>query len=293
MHHTNNESTFHSSSRVWFITGSSTGFGRALAEAVIARGERVVATARRPEQVKDLAMRAPERVLTVSLDVTDEDQVRGAVSRAMKQFGQIDVLVNNAGYGLFGAVEEASAKEVRRQFETNVFGLLNVTRAVLPVMRAQHRGHILMMSSVGGIVSAWGSGIYNGSKFAVEGISEALAQQAAPLGIHVTLIEPGVFHTDFASRSLQWAQREIEDYAQTRELVRQFMEQIGDQPFGEPALAAAAMIQIVEAPEPPLRLALGADALQMIRGKLASMTQELERWEHLSLTTTPPGNVPS
>ena len=288
MHQTNDKSTVPSSSRVWFITGSSTGFGRALAEAVIERGERVVATARHTEQVKDLVQRAPDRVLTVPLDVTDEDQARGAVSRAMKHFGQIDVLVNNAGYGLFGAIEEASAKEVRRQFETNVFGLLNVTRAVLPVMRAQHRGHILMLSSVGGVVSAWGSGIYNGSKFAVEGISEALAQQVGPLGIHVTLVEPGVFRTDFASRSLQWAQCEIEDYAQTRGLVRQFMEQINDQPIGEPALAAAAMIKIVEAPEPPLRLALGADALQMIRGKLASMAQELDAWEATTVATAFP-----
>lgn len=275
-----------SPSRVWFLTGSTSGFGRALAEAVLAHGDRLVATARHPERLQDLTHRYPDHLLTVPLDITSEEQSQAAVAQAMNAFGQIDVLVNNAGYGLFGAVEEADVTEVRQQFETNVFGPLNVTRAVLPVLRAQRRGHILMLSSLSGIVGTMGVGMYNASKFALEGLSEALAQEVAPLGIHLTLIEPGGFRTDFAGRSLKGVQRTLEDYAQTSGRIREWTTQrVNGKQQGDPVLAAQAMIKVVEAPEPPRRLVLGADALEMIRKKLASMEQEMRVWEATSLAT--------
>ncbi|HEY4387338.1 MAG TPA: oxidoreductase [Ktedonobacteraceae bacterium] len=275
-----------SSNRVWFVTGSSTGFGRILAEAVLARGDRLVATARHPEKLQDLAHRYPDRLLTLQLDVTNEEQSQEAVARTIERFGKIDVLVNNAGYGLIGAIEEASDAEVRRQFETNVFGLLNVTRAVIPVMRGQHRGHILMLSSVGGFTGSIGAGIYNASKFAVEGLSEALVQEVEPLGIRVTLIEPGYFRTDFAGRSLMRARREIADYTHTSGTTRERMMQINGQQMGDPERAVHAMIKIVETAHPPFRLVLGADALARIRSKLASVAQELDAWEDTTLATS-------
>ncbi|QBD80119.1 SDR family NAD(P)-dependent oxidoreductase [Ktedonosporobacter rubrisoli] len=275
-----------SSSRVWFLTGSSSGLGRALAEAVLAHGDRLVATARHPEQLEDLTLLYPNRLLTAQLDIMSEEQSKAAVAQAMKTFGRIDVLVNNAGFGLFGAVEEASAAEVRQHFETNVFGPLNVTRAVLPVLRAQRQGHILMLSSLSGIVSTMGMGMYNASKFAIEGFSGALAQEIAPLGIHLTLIEPGMLRTDFTGRSLKMAQHTIGDYAQTSGMVIEWNKQhVNGKQQGDPARAAQAMIKVVESPEPPLRLVLGADALEMIRKNLASMEQEMKVWEATSLST--------
>ena len=200
--------------RVWFITGCSTGFGRELAKAVLARGERVVATARNVEQVQDFEQSGPELARALPLDVTDLGQVSEAVDHALDAFGRIDVVVNNAGYGSMGAVEEVHEEEIRRQFEVNVFGVLNVTRAVLPHMREMQSGHVVNISSVGGFVGVPGFGIYNGTKFAVEGISEALAQEIEPLGIRVTIVEPGAFRTDWAGRSLA-AAPEIEDYRET------------------------------------------------------------------------------
>lgn len=250
--------TRYTSSRVWFVTGSSTGFGPVLSETVLSCGERLVATARCPEQLQHLVQQYPGQTVVLPLDMTNQEQVQEAVTQAVQTFGRIDMLVNNAGYGLIGAVEEADEAEVRKQFETNVFGTLNVTRAVLPIMRQQRSGHILMLSSVGGFVGSVGFGIYNASEFAIEGFSEALAQEVAPLGISVTIVEPGYFHTDFAGRSLAHVQQEIEDYAQTSGRVRGRMEQVNGHQPGDPARAAPAMIKAVESGTPPLRLVLGA-----------------------------------
>src|SRR5438067_1557709 len=199
---------------VWLITGTSTGLGRAIAEAVLSRGDRVVATARDVSTVSDLVERFPGQVLATRLDVTDNASVRAAVERAIGELGRIDVLVNNAGHGFLGALEEVPEKQARAVLETNVFGVMAVTRAVLPQMRAQRRGHIVQMSSVGGMVGNPGHAIYATSKFALEGMSEALAGEVAPLGIRVTIVEPGPFRTDFAGRSMRFADP-IDDYRET------------------------------------------------------------------------------
>ena len=269
----------HSSSRVWFITGCSTGFGRLLAEEVLKSGGRVVATARKVEQIADLEQKNPETAKSLPLDVNDQKQVDTAVAAAIERFGHIDVLVNNAGYGVAGAIEEVSEAEFRPMFETNVFGLLRVTRAVLPHLRERRRGHILNLSSIGGLVATQGIGYYNSTKFAVEGISEALAAELAPLGIRVTIIEPGPFRTDFLGRSGQLASARIADYDSTAANMRKyFAEQDGKQP-GDPVRAVQAMIKVVEAPNPPLRLLLGVGALQRLRAKLDSWQKEIAAWE--------------
>jgi NAD(P)-dependent dehydrogenase (short-subunit alcohol dehydrogenase family) len=268
-------------SRVWFITGASTGLGRNLAEAALAKGDRVVATARKQETVADLERLNPGHALAVRLDVTDPAQVKASVQTAIDAFGRIDVLVNNAGYGLLGTVEEVSDAQIRQQFETNLFGLLHVTRAVLPLLRAQRSGHILNVTSVGGQVSFPTFGMYHGTKYAIEGISESLAQEVAGFGIKVTIVEPGAFKTDFATRSLARAER-IGAYDTVYEaLLKAFEGGV----YGDPARAAEAMIQAVDAGEPPLRLALGADALHIIRTKLNSELEEYKRWEPVTVAT--------
>lgn len=275
--------TQESPGKVWLITGSSTGFGRSLSEAVLKRGDRVVATARKPEQLSELLDHYPATAKAIRLDVTDPQEVREAVNFTLDAFGRIDVLVNNAGYGVFGAVEEVSDEATRRQFETNVFGALNMMRAVLPTLRQQHSGHILNLSSVGGVSFA-GAGIYNGTKFALEGISEALAQEVATLGIKVTIVEPGAFRTDFG-RSVAVPDQQIEDYAATSgQMLTWFQEIDGKQP-GDPDKAAAAMIQAVESENPPLRLALGADAVGAIAEKLESVKAELDAWKQVAIDT--------
>ncbi|GHO47295.1 oxidoreductase [Ktedonospora formicarum] len=271
--------------RVWFITGCSTGFGRALAEAVLAHGDRLVATARHPERLQDLARSSPAHVQLLPLDVTDPHQGQDAAAQAAVHFGRIDVLVNNAGYGLLGAVEEATDAETRQQLGTNFFGTLHVTRAILPFLRQQRSGHILMMASVDGFIGETGAGIYNASKFAIEGMSEALAQDVAPLGIHVTLIEPGYFRTDFTGRSLKEAARQIEDYAQTSGVAREQVRHINGKQPGDPKRAAQAMIQVVETAHPPLRLVLGADALERVRHKLQQVKEEVDTWEPITVST--------
>jgi NAD(P)-dependent dehydrogenase (short-subunit alcohol dehydrogenase family) len=268
-------------SRIWFITGASTGLGRKLAEAVLAKGDRLVATARNPETVADLERQNPNRARAVRLDVTDLAQVKESVQATIDAFGRIDVLVNNAGYGLIGAVEEVSEAQIRQQFETNLFGLLNVTRAVLPLMRQQKSGHILNVTSAGGQVSFPTFGIYNGTKYAIEGISESLAQEVAAFGIKVTIIEPGGFKTDFASRSLARAEM-IPAY---RPVYESFLKAFENAVFGDPARAADGMIKAVEAENPPLRLALGTDALHVIRAKLNSELEEYKQWEPVTVAT--------
>lgn len=267
------------SNRVWFITGCSTGFGRLLAEEVLKSGGKVVATARKVEQIADLERKYAQTATALPLDVGDFVQVESAVAGAIQHFGRIDVLVNNAGYGVAGAVEEVSDTELRPMYETNVFGLLRVTRAVLPHLREQRSGHILNISSIGGVTASPGWGLYQSTKFAVEGISEALAAELAPLGIHVTLIEPGPFRTDFLGRSGVEAAKRIADYDGTAAKARQYQrDQDGKQP-GDPVRAVQAMIEVVESPNPPLRLLLGAGALQRLRAKLDNWQKEIAAWE--------------
>ncbi|MBD2410505.1 short-chain dehydrogenase/reductase [Nostoc calcicola FACHB-389] len=276
--------------RVWFITGSSKGLGRALAETVLQRGETVVLTARNPKLIEDLAASFPEHTLAVQLDVTKPEEVREAVKQAIAKFGRIDVLVNNAGYGILGAIEEVSNEEVRRQFETNFFGVLEVLRTVLPFMRQQGSGHIINISSVGGFVGYAGTGIYNGTKFAIEGISEALAQEVTPLGIKITIVEPGAFRTDFVTRSLVIADIEINDYEPVIGEMRQGARDILDQKLefqepGDPKKAALAIIQAVDSDNPPLRLVLGEDAIYAINTKLELVKAELDAWKEVSVNT--------
>jgi NAD(P)-dependent dehydrogenase (short-subunit alcohol dehydrogenase family) len=270
-------------SRVWFITGASTGFGRLLAEEVLKAGGKVVATARNLDKVADLEEQYPQTAKALALDVTDAAQVDSAVTQAFAQFGEIDVLVNNAGYGVAGAIEEVSEAEFMPMFETNVFGLLRVTRAFLPHLRKQRSGHILNLSSIAGLVPNPGIGLYSATKFAVEGISEALAAELAPLGIHVTVIEPGPFRTDFLGRSGVIAATRIADYDTTAGNMRKyFSEQAGKQP-GDPLRAVHAMIAVVESPNPPLRLLLGASALKRVRAKLDSWQKEIAEWEPVTI----------
>jgi NAD(P)-dependent dehydrogenase (short-subunit alcohol dehydrogenase family) len=271
--------------KVWLITGSSTGLGRALAQAVLERGYHLVATARQPEQLKELNDRYPDRVTTIALDVTNAQSIQQAVEAALNAYSRIDVLVNNAGYGTVGAIEEVNDDDMRRQFDTNLFGAINVTRAILPTLREQRSGHILNISSANGISAFAGVGIYSATKFALEGISEALAQEVKPLGIKVTVIEPGSSRTNFSSRALSTLSHQINDYAQTSgKIVQRLQERDGKQP-NDPAKAAAAMIQVVESDNPPLRLALGEDSVNLITQKLESMKAELEAWKDVSMNT--------
>lgn len=272
-------------SRVWLITGCSTGFGRALADAVLAKGDRLIATARKPEQLQDLVDSYSQQVRTLSLDVTNSDNIRSAVAEAQQVFGRIDVLVNNAGYGTIGAIEEVSDEAIKRQFDTNLFGTLNMMRAILPIMRQQRSGHILNLSSVGGMVSFAATGIYCSTKFAVEGLSEALSQEVAPLGIKVTIVEPGAFRTDFNGRSLAVPEQPIDDYAETTNGFLDWLQQMDGKQPGDPVKAAQAMIQAVESESPPLRLALGEDAVSAIEQKLQSVKAEVDEWRSTSLAT--------
>lgn len=275
-------------SKLWLITGASRGLGRSLAEAVLAHGHRVAATARDASSLTALLAQAPERARSYTLDVDDAVQANAIVKQVVADFGRIDVLVNNAGYGLAGAVEELDDTEVRQQFETNVFSALNLTRTVLPHMRAQKSGHILQISSMAGFAATPGMGIYNASKFALEGFSEALAQEVAGFGVRVTIIEPGPFRTDWAGPSLATPANRIEAYADTAHKTIATLNGYSGQQPGDPARAAEAMIKVVESAKPPLRLPLGEVALGRIRGKLKSMTAELDAWEAVSLATSFP-----
>lgn len=271
---------------VWFITGASRGFGLQIARDLLDRGHQVVATARDATTVTD-ALGENDNVLAVALDVTDEAQARQAAQAAVDRFGRIDVLINNAGRGLLGAVEEATDAEVRAVYETNVFGLLTVTRAVAPVMRAQRSGTIVNISSVGGFVSSPGWGVYASTKFAVEALSEALHAELQPLGIHAMVVEPGYFRTDFLdSSSLQVQRHTIDDYADgpAGKMRITAGERNHDQP-GDPVKAAAAIIDVVESERPPLRLLLGNDTIAAVEGKLAHVQAELAQWRAVSAST--------
>jgi NAD(P)-dependent dehydrogenase (short-subunit alcohol dehydrogenase family) len=271
-------------SRVWFITGASRGLGRALTEEVLDSGERVLATARRTDKIRDLPRRHPGQAAATALEVTDSAQVRDAVDRALDAFGRIDVLVNNAGYGLLGALEELSDEELRSQFETNLFGLVNVTRAVLPHFRAQRSGHIVQISSLSGVVPNPGESAYAATKFALEGMSESLAQEVAHLGIRVTIVEPGPVRTEFAGRSLKRADP-IDDYADSVGQVRELLAQLdGSQP-NDPARVAQAIIEATHQDQPPLHLPLGEQAINGIRQYLSERSEELDQTEPLGAAT--------
>jgi len=270
---------------VWFITGCSTGFGRSLAEAVLARGWRAVVTARDAARVADLVAGSGERGLALSLDVTDAAQVAAAVDAARQRFGRIDVLVNNAGYGYQSTVEEGDDAEIRAQFEANVFGLFALTRAVLPVMRAQRSGHVINITSVAGLVGFPGSGYYAASKHAVEGFTDALAAEGAPIGIRATCVEPGPFRTDWAGRSLKQTPVRIDAYADTAGArLDQTKGYSGTQP-GDPARAAAAMIALAEEATPPRHMVLGKFGMDAVTGRLEERLAEIEGRRAASLAT--------
>jgi NAD(P)-dependent dehydrogenase (short-subunit alcohol dehydrogenase family) len=268
---------------VWFITGTSQGFGHELVRAALERGDSVLATSRSPEKVAAAFPEASDRLLAVSMDLRIPGQISNAVQSAITRFGGIDVLVNNAGHGFIGAVEEASDDEIAGVFATNVFGLLRVTRAVLPHFRERRAGHVVNLSSISGLVGVPGFGIYNSTKFAVEGLSEALALEVAPLGIRVTIVEPGPFRTDFLGSSLALAKRTLTDYDQTSGHTRATVtERNGNQP-GDPVRAAQAIVEAVTSENPPLHLLLGRFAYERATAKLGRLREEFETWREVTL----------
>ena len=269
--------------KVWLITGCSTGFGRALAIEALAQGYSVAVASRNTNDVEDIVSKYPETALAVSLDVTSGAEITAAVEKTIAHFAQIDVLVNNAGIGYFGAIEESEEAEVRRMFEINVFGLAKMIQEVLPHMRKRRMGHILNIASIGGLRSFPGVGFYNATKYAVDGLSESLSKELAPLGIKVTIIAPSGFRTDWAGRSAKDSNITISDYATTAEKnkgdIRAYS---GNQP-GDPVRAAKAMIAVTESATPPLRLLLGAAALKGARLKLEELKQDFDTWAEVSV----------
>jgi NAD(P)-dependent dehydrogenase (short-subunit alcohol dehydrogenase family) len=268
--------------KVWFISGCSTGFGRALSLELLAQGYQVVVTARKVEDIADILAINEANTLGLALDVTIPEQVTAAVQAAIAHFGRIDVLVNNAGIGYFGAVEESEDAEVRRMFEINVFGLAKLTQEVLPFMRKQRSGHILNVASIGGLRSFPGVGFYNATKYAVDGLSEALYKEVSPLGIKVTVICPSGFRTDWAGRSAKNTAISIPDYASTAQKNMGDIRAISGNQAGDPVKAAKAMIQVTETENPPLRLLLGAAALKGARLKLEELRNDFETWADVS-----------
>ncbi|WP_112382049.1 oxidoreductase [Sphingomonas carotinifaciens] len=269
---------------VWFITGCSTGFGRALAERVLARGWRVVATARDRARVADLSGDG-DSLLALDLDVTDAGQIAAAVDAAKTRFGRIDVLVNNAGYGYQAAIEEGVEEEIRAQFDANVFGLFALTRAVLPLMRHAGRGHILNITSVAGLAGFPASGYYAASKHAVEGWSDSLAAEVAPLGLHVSCVEPGPFRTDWAGRSLRQTPNRIAAYAETAGARMKSTSDISGQQAGDPVRAADAMIALTERADPPRHLVLGRWGHDAVVQRLRERLAEIESLRDEALAT--------
>lgn len=271
--------------RVWFITGASRGLGALMAEAALADGNAVVAAGRNAAAIVERLGESPA-LLPVALDVTSEAQAKAAVEAAVEKFGRIDVLINNAGFGLLAAVEESGDADVRRMYDTNVFGLLNVTRAVLPVMRKQRSGHVINMSSIGGYRSGAGFGVYCSTKFAVEGITEALHAELKPLGIHATVVEPGYFRTDFLDGSSLLVGKDIiDDYDETSGNVRRFAVGMNHNQPGDPQKLATALVTLVDAQTPPLRLPLGTDTLKAIAEKNEYVTTETQAWKTLAAST--------
>jgi NAD(P)-dependent dehydrogenase (short-subunit alcohol dehydrogenase family) len=278
-------------SDVWFITGCSTGFGRELARLVLDRGYRAVITARDPGTIRDLTAGHEGHALALKLDVTDKEEVAEAVKWAESAFGSIDVLVNNAGYGYVGALEESEESEVRALMETNFFGLTRMIHSVIPGMRHRRRGNIVNISSLGGLVGLPGVSYYNATKFAVEGLSEALAKEVAPLGIKVLLVEPGPFRTDWAGRSLKKSSRQIPEYAETAGATLQRITGRSGKQAGDPVRAGEAIIKALESDKAPLHLVLGLVALETVRSKIEKLSDELDAWEQTSLGADYPENL--
>ena len=271
--------------KTWFITGAAAGLGMAIATAALERGDRVAVAARNPEKARPLLDRFPDRTLPIVLDVTEATKIGAAVAKAEQWAGGIDVLVNNAGRGMHGAIEEASDEEVREIFDLNVFSLVNVTRAVLPIMRRQRSGHILNVGSVAGLTADAGTGFYSATKFALEGISEALNAEVSPLGIKVTVLEPGPFRTDFNGRSLQFAARHIEDYEATAGKRMAALRAGSGKQSGDPAKAAELVCDIVALEKPPLHLCVGAAAIERARAKIDRLLADIGDWEERSIAT--------
>jgi len=272
--------------RTWLITGCSTGIGRALAERLIAKGERVFATARNPEQLRDLVA-GHDNAHALKLDVDVAADIKAAVA-AVERAGRLDVLVNNAGYGYLTAIEEADEQGYRAQFETNMFGLIAMTKAVLPAMRERGSGHIINVASVGGFIGNPGSGFYAATKFGVVGFSESLSKEVGPLGVKVTVIEPGPFRTDWAGRSLQTSAHPIAAYEQTVHARLKQLVAVNGRQVGDPKRAAEAIITVVDSAEPPLNLVLGAPGLKLAREKLKALAAEFDKWEALTLSADYP-----
>lgn len=270
--------------KVWLISGSSRGLGRALAEAVLAAGDRLVATARDPSQLEDLKARYGERMLAMALDVTDPVAAGLAVKTAVEVFGRLDVLVNNAGYGNVGPIEDTSLEEFRAQIETNLFGTIILTKTALPLMREQGAGHIIQFSSVGGRIGPVGRAPYAAAKWGVEGFSEVLAKEVGPLGIKVTVIEPGGFRTDFAGSSTRFNEGRPEYAATVGAMVRYQHDYDGKQP-GDPRKAAAVILRVVGLDQPPLRLLLGSDAFRAVEQADRAKAEADQKWRDLSLST--------
>jgi NAD(P)-dependent dehydrogenase (short-subunit alcohol dehydrogenase family) len=269
--------------KTFLITGVSSGLGRAFAAGALAAGHRVIGTVRRPEEAQTFG--ASERAFPLLLDVTNYAAIPDAVQKVEQQVGPVDVLVNNAGYGHEGVLEESSIEDLQRQFATNVFGPVAMIKAVLPGMRARRRGHIVNVTSMGGFITMPGLSFYCGSKFALEGISESLGKELAPFGVHVTALAPGQFRTDWAGRSMDRTPRTISDYDAVMDPIRAARQaKSGNQP-GDPDKAAQALLRLVESDKPPTRLFLGADALSLVAQKIAQMQTEMQAWDAVSRST--------
>ncbi len=269
----------------FLITGVSSGFGRAFAQAALEKGHRVVGTVRNDDAIASFERLAPGRATAVRLDVTDIEAIEPAVAGIEGTIGPVDVLINNAGYGHEGTLEESPIEEMRRQFEVNVFGAVGMMKAVLPFMRRRRAGHIINITSMGGFITMPGIAYYCGSKFALEGISEVLAKEVKPFNVAVTAVAPGSFRTDWAGRSMIRTDRSISDYDALFDPIRRAREEKSGRQSGDPRKAAAAVLALVEAEDPPVHLLLGADALTLVRDKLKSMSSEIDAWEDLTLST--------
>ncbi|KAG4078454.1 hypothetical protein HA402_000429 [Bradysia odoriphaga] len=276
--------------KVWFITGSSRGLGRSLTAAVLANGDNVAATARNPEQLKDLAAQYPGQILPIQLDVTDNQQIHQAVNDTIAHFGRIDVLVNNAGFGITGATEAYDETQVRSQLETNLYAPIAITRAVLPHMRKQRSGRILQISSIGGRVGNAGISVYHAAKFGLSGFAESLAKEVAPLGIFVTAVEPGGFRTDWGGASMTFAPH-VEGYETTVDWILTFLRKGDYVPGGDPEKAAKVMIELVNHPTPPMHLVLGSEAAGLLKRADLARQAEFEQWMPVTVSTDHDGAV--
>lgn len=270
----------------WFVTGATRGLGAAIAKAALDAGDCVVVTGRERQGLIPVFGEDNDRVLSLALDVTKPESIAIAVDAAVAHFGGVDVLVNNAGYGHLGVFEEIAPQDIRAQFETNVFGLFEMTRAVLPVMRRQRAGHVFNISSIGGLLGGQSGAVYCASKFAVEGFSESIAQELAPFGVHVTIVEPGFFRTDFLdTNSVRYGDNPIADYAEMSAALRAFYDARNHNQAGDPAKLGKALVTLARAKAPPVRYSAGTDAIRVVEAKAASLKDELDAWRDLSAST--------